>query len=63
MDTQFVQTYPYKAFARAAYIKEKLELLSEFGIYPSYEQIDHMLGLTTQVQVDNYSIKLMMDNL
>lgn len=60
---EFSDYAPYKAKAGISYIEEKIKLLKEFGIKPTEEEINHMIDLATQVQVDNYSIKLMRDYL
>lgn len=38
----------------AAYCKEKLELLEDFYIFPTKEEIAHMTSLETEIAVDNY---------
>lgn len=38
----------------AAYCKEKLELLEDFYIFPTKEEIAHMTSLKTEIAVDNF---------
>lgn len=38
-----------------AYIKEKLEILEGFEIILSSDQLSYIMGLKTEISVDNYA--------
>ena len=41
------------------YIKEKIRILGQLGVYLRKEQKEHMSSLKTEIQVDNYAHDLL----
>ena len=52
---------PYKAKATKAFTKEKIRMLKEdFCVVVTEDQEKHLYSLETEVQVENYVLKLIM---
>ena len=45
------------------YIREKVQVLKEFGIYLTRSELAHMKSLKTEIAIDNYARSIIMAKL
>lgn len=58
---QYYNSPEYQEKARKAYIKEKIKILKQLDIKVTDDVKDHLNSLETELEIDQYAHKLIMD--